>query len=57
MMTGNEEELKNFADVVDEVLREVDGNLIVDTYPILDYLSRCVAPWKERGSHIDRRQV
>ncbi|KAF4632934.1 hypothetical protein G7Y89_g5181 [Cudoniella acicularis] len=64
MMNGNEEGLKGFVEVVKEVLQEVDGNLIVDTFPILDYLPRCVAAWKERGTfrlsevkHLEREEL
>ena len=57
MMNGNEEELRDFAEVVEEVLHEVGGNLIVNIFPILDYLPRFVVAWKERGNRLYRRQV
>jgi hypothetical protein len=32
-------------------------DLIVDPFPILDYLPPCVAAWMERGSRLYQRQV
>jgi len=54
---GDQQELKAFADLVEEVLQEVDGNFIVDSFPILDHLPRCIAPWKERGRRLYRKQA
>jgi len=45
MMNGSEEELRGFAEFIERVLEEVDANLIVDIFPILDYLPRYLAPW------------
>jgi len=50
-------ESADFTRLMEDILREVDGNPIVDAFPILDRLPQFLAPWKTRGSRLYRRQV